>query len=73
MKDHATINFESEGGQAHIVLYNDMGVRIKDIYQNEIQKGKWSVNLERGTLTTGTYYFTIYIENKSASGKLIVD
>ncbi len=73
MKDHATINFESEGGQAHIVLYNDIGVRIKDIYQNEIQKGRWSVNIERGTLTTGTYYFTIYIENKSASGKLIVD
>jgi uncharacterized protein (DUF1501 family) len=72
VRDHATISFECPGGIAHIVLYNDMGNRIKTIYESNLPKGKASINFEREQLVAGNYFFTIHMDSKSETGKIVI-
>jgi uncharacterized protein (DUF1501 family) len=72
VRDHATISFENPGGKVVIELYNDMGTRIKTIYENTIVKGRCSINFEKEQLVAGQYYFVIYMGAENATGKLMI-
>jgi uncharacterized protein (DUF1501 family) len=72
VREHATISFESTGGETIIELYTDMGKRIKTIYENQTQKGRCSINFEREQLPVGTYFFVIMIGGAKAEGKILI-
>jgi uncharacterized protein (DUF1501 family) len=70
--DHCTIQFTSPGGPAQIQLFNDAGQAVKIIYENVLQAGQTSINVDRGNLAPGNYYFQIFNGSKNATGRLVV-
>jgi uncharacterized protein (DUF1501 family) len=70
--DHCTIQFTSPGGHAQIQLFNDAGQPVRILYENIVQAGQTSINIERGNLVTGNYYFQINNGSKNVTGRLVV-
>lgn len=71
IQDHGTIEFQSAGGHAQVVLYNDMGKAVRLLYENKVAAGTTSFAIERNGLAAGTYYFTIMVDAMKADGKVV--
>lgn len=64
-RDHTTIRFVSEGGAAQITLFDEMGRRLRTLYENHVQRGPVEVNVDRNGLPAGNYYYQLQVGNST--------
>jgi len=69
---HTTIRFRSQGGAAQITLYDQMGRRVRILYENIVPAGNFEINIDRGNLRAGIYYYELIIGNQKATQKMVV-
>ncbi|MBP6455837.1 MAG: DUF1501 domain-containing protein [Chitinophagaceae bacterium] len=70
--NHTTIRFVSDGGFVNITLYDDMGRRIRTLYENEVPAGTFEVNVDRAGLATGHYFYQMTHGTKQFTKKMLV-
>lgn len=70
----ATIQFESHIiSKANLRLYNSLGVEIAEIYNGISQFGLNSFDFNFSNLPSGVYYYTLTIDNKVLTQKMIIN
>lgn len=55
--EHTTIRFKTPGGAVQINLYDAMGRKVRVLYENDVPQGAFEVNVDRGNLRAGIYYY----------------
>jgi len=71
-ENSSTMSFKTYGGNVRIELYDNEGVLIKLLYNDDLSAGKQEVNLNRGDLRQGIYLIKIYNGKHSETRKLVV-
>lgn len=66
-----TITFGSEGGQTSIGLFDVNGRKVKSILNENLDRGRHEVTIQRDGLPVGTYYYRL-INGKNQSTKRMV-
>lgn len=69
---HTTIRFYTTGGAAQIILYDQMGRRVRSLYENVVPAGPFEINVDRGNLRAGVYYYELIVGNQKATQKMVV-
>ena len=69
---HTNLSFTTSGGAAQIILYDQMGRRVRVLYENVVPAGRRDITIERGNLRAGIYYVELIQGNNKASQKLVV-
>ena len=69
---HTTIRFYTTGGAAQVILYDQMGRRVRTLYENVVPAGPFEINVDRGNLRAGVYYYELIAGNQRASQKMVV-
>ncbi len=69
---HTNIRFYSQGGAAQITLYDQMGRRVRKLYENIVPSGSFEINVERGNLRAGIYYYELIVGSQKATEKMVV-
>lgn len=66
-KDQNTLHYSLATSAAiHIGLYNSTGKKIKDVLDEKLQAGVYSLRLNTEGLSKGSYFYQIYINGKLA-------
>ncbi len=71
IRNHGSLQFNSDGGQARINLFTDTGKLIRTDYTNNIPKGAFSIAIERQQLPAGTYYYAIEVGSSLQHAKVM--
>ena len=71
-RDHTIIRFTTSGGAVQIMLYDDMGRKIRVLYENNLPAGTFDVDIERNGLPAGYYYYEIHVGQQRMSRKMVV-
>jgi uncharacterized protein (DUF1501 family) len=72
LTNHCSLQFDTDGGQTQINLYDDMGRLVRRLYENDLPKGSANINIERNGLPAGNYYIEILSGTAKSSSKLVV-
>ncbi len=70
--EHTTIRFRSTGGDVQINLYDQMGRKVRKIYENDVPAGTRDINVDRGNLGAGIYYYEMIHGNQKLTKKMVV-
>ncbi len=70
--EHTIIRFTSEGGNAQIILYDQMGKRVRVLYENEVAAGTHDIGVDRNGLAAGNYYYELYVGSQKTGKQLVV-
>lgn len=62
----------AEDGDVSITLYNLMGQKVKDILTDFRKAGRYSVLLDASGLSSGTYFYTMRVNNFTQTRKLLL-
>ena len=71
-RDHTIIRFTTSGGAVQIMLYDDMGRKIRVLYENNLPAGTFDVDIERNGLPAGYYYYEIHVGQQRMSRKMVI-
>lgn len=73
--EHTTIRFQSSGGAAEVLLYDEMGRMVRRLYQNEVPAGRMEFGIDRNGLRAGQYYYQLQVgsSTKLTRKMLVVD
>lgn len=58
--------------EVSLVLYNNQGKRIRTLVEQSHEPGKYTVTLNGGDLSNGTYYFRLKVDNKSRDTQRVI-
>lgn len=71
-RDHTTIRFTTTGGAVQIMLYDEMGRKMRVLYENNLPSGTFDVGVERNGLPAGYYYYEIHVGQQRLSRKMVI-
>jgi len=69
---YTNLRFTTSGGAVQINLFDQMGRRVRVLYENIVPAGRREVNIERGNLQAGIYYVELIQGDNKATQKIVV-
>ncbi len=69
---HTNLSFTTAGGATQINLYDQVGRKVRVVYENVVPAGRRDITIERGNLRAGIYYVELIQGNNKATQKLVV-
>jgi uncharacterized protein (DUF1501 family) len=71
IRNYASLEFNSPGGHAQVVLYNESGQAVRLLYENKVAAGWTSFAIERNNLQAGNYYYVVMVDGFKEEGKMV--
>lgn len=71
-RDHTSIRFTTSGGAVQIVLFDDMGRKLRILYENQLPAGTFDIAVERNGLPPGNYFYQIHVGNQHMSKRMTI-
>lgn len=69
---YTNVSFNTAGGAVQVNLYDQMGRKIRVLYENIVPAGNFNFTVDRGNLRAGIYYCELIYGNKKDTQKLVV-
>ena len=69
---NTNISFNTAGGAVQVNLYDQMGRKVRVLYENVVPAGNFSIGVDRGNLQAGIYYCELVYSNQKATQKMVV-
>lgn len=71
--NNTTIEFASKGGMVTIQLFDATGRLVRTLLQQEYERGKHQVTLERDALVPGVYFYRLTNGSDQATRQMLVN
>jgi hypothetical protein len=71
-RDHTVIRFTTSGGAVQITLFDEMGRKMRVLYENNVPAGTFDIGVERNGLPAGYYYYEIHVGQQRMSRKMVI-
>jgi len=68
-----TIAFASKGGMVSIQLFDATGRLVQTVVQREYERGQYEVQVDRGTMSPGIYFYRITNGSDQATRQMVVN
>jgi hypothetical protein len=71
--NETSVNIQiSKESFAHVFVVNNLGQKVKEIYQGKLEKGSHSISMNSNNLQDGIYFLVLQTEDERVASKMII-